>query len=190
MKNWKFRLNDNVINLKDGDNSIYVVGNTGSGKNVTIEALLENTNREIDYVHVFEAYRHIDVGHTIGIQEDSMDIFAKADDLNDFIMDSPDDTHVVIFGHYDNYSDVQKDQVRDIIREYSKSHENVLILVYSQKFKQEIADLCASKIILRNSPKELSYALGFAVKQDLSCGKGYYLSPLGDVTHITIPFGA
>ena len=39
MKNWKFKLNDNVINLKDGNNSVYVVGNTGSGKDVVVEAL-------------------------------------------------------------------------------------------------------------------------------------------------------
>lgn len=190
MKNWKFKLNDNIINLKDEDNSIYIVGNTGSGKDVTVEALLENTDRKIDYVHVFEAFRHMDVGHTIGIQEDSVDTFAKVAAMNDFIEENQDNTHVVIIGHYDNYSDTQKDQVKDIIRKYSKSHENVLIIVYSQKFQQEIADLCAAKILLRNNPKELSYALGFTVKQDLSCGSGYYLSPLGDVTHITIPFGA
>lgn len=188
MKNWKFKLNDNVINLKDGNNSVYVVGNTGSGKDVAVEALFKNANREIDYVHVFEAFRHIDVGYNIGIQEDSMDTFTRMIALEDFITNNPDDTHVIVFGHYDTYSETQKEQVKDLISKYNKSDDNVLIIIYSQKFRQEIANLCAAKILLRNSPKELSYALGFAIKKDLSCGKGYYISPLGDVTHITIPF--
>ena len=93
MKNWKFKLNDNVINLKDGNNSVYVVGNTGSGKDVAVEALFKNANREINYVHVFEAFRHIDVGCTIGIQEDSMDTFTRMIALEDFIINNPDDTH-------------------------------------------------------------------------------------------------